>query len=280
VVNLNAVSETALLTLKARVVEAEKQSPVIHDAKGCEILNKLSSQVSAEIESRVLNRKLPSTLTSYLALRARKYDSYTKTFIKENPIGLVVSLGCGFDTRYWRVSNKPWNYIEIDLPEVIKAKKEVLGDNNVEYEMIGCSVLDMDWIEQIASKQKEKVLFLAEGLFMYLPEKDVVRLFKRLAGTFSKSQIVFEIVAKKYTTGFWKKIVESKMKRNSGTEAGASYNYGLKDARDIESYAENIKVMEEWSYFEDPDIKPGFQRLFKHLKTFSRTQWTIKARIG
>jgi O-methyltransferase involved in polyketide biosynthesis len=32
--NLNAVSETALLTLKARVIEAEKQSPVIHDAKG------------------------------------------------------------------------------------------------------------------------------------------------------------------------------------------------------------------------------------------------------
>lgn len=279
-VNLNAVSETALLALKARVIEAEKQSPVIHDAKGREMLNKISSQVSTETQRRVLNRKLPSTLTSYLALRARKYDSYTKTFIKKNPKGLVVNLGCGFDTRYWRVSKKLWNYIEIDLPEVIEAKKEVLGDNKVEYEMIGCSVLDMDWIEQIASKQKERVLFLAEGLFMYLPEKDVVRLFKRLAKTFSKSQIVFEIVAKKYTKGFGKKIVESKMKRNSGTEAGASFNFGIKDAKDIESYARNIEVMEEWSYFEEPDIRPRFQRLFRHFKSFSRTLWTISARIG
>ena len=83
-----------------------------------------------------------------------------------------------------------------------------------------------------------------------------------------------------YTKGFWKKIVESKMKRNSGTEAGASFNFGINDAKDIESYARNIKVMEEWSYFEDPDIRPRFQRLFRHFKSFSRTQWTIRARIG
>ena len=66
--NLNAVSETALLTLKARVLEVEKQSPVIHDAKGREILDKISSHVSTETQRRALNRKLPSTLTSYLAL--------------------------------------------------------------------------------------------------------------------------------------------------------------------------------------------------------------------
>ena len=46
--NLNAVSETALLTLKARVIEAEKQSPIIHDAKGREILDKISSHISTE----------------------------------------------------------------------------------------------------------------------------------------------------------------------------------------------------------------------------------------
>ena len=82
--NLNAVSETALLTLKARVIEAEKQSPIIHDAKGREILDKISSHISTETRRRVLNRKQPSPLTSYLALRTRKYDSYTKSFIKKN----------------------------------------------------------------------------------------------------------------------------------------------------------------------------------------------------
>ena len=187
--NLSAVSETALLTLKARVLETEKKSPIIHDEKGREILNKIETLASADISKRVLDRKLASTLTDYLVLRARKYDSFTKSFLKENPDGLVVSLGCGFDTRYWRIDSKSWNYIEIDLPEVIE------------------------------------------------------------------------------------------MKRNSGSEAGASFNSGIKDAKEIENYANNLKVLEEWSYFEDPDIRPRFQRVFRHFKSMSRTQWTIRASI-
>jgi len=83
--NLNAVSETALLTLKARVIEAEKQSPVIHDAKGREILDKISSHVSTETQRRVLNRKLPSTLTSYLALRARNIKVMEEWSYFEDP---------------------------------------------------------------------------------------------------------------------------------------------------------------------------------------------------
>jgi len=277
-VNLNAVSETALLTLKARVLEAEKPSPLIHDPMGREILDRISTQVSAGTLERVLNKKLPSTLTGYLALRARKYDFYTKTFLEEYPDGTVANLGCGFDTRYWRIRDKPWNYVEIDLPEVIQAKREILG-NSAEYEMIGSSVADREWIDSISAKQKKRVLFLAEGLLMYLQEHDAIQLFRRLAVTFSESQIVFEIIRKKYTEGFRKKMVEFRINRASGTLAGESYNFGLKQAKEIESYSDSIRVLDEWSYFEDPDIKPGFLRILRHFKAFSRTQWTIRAAI-
>ncbi|HDS07601.1 MAG TPA: class I SAM-dependent methyltransferase, partial [Bacteroides sp.] len=213
---LNAVSETALITLKARVIEAEKPAPLLHDPMGREIMDKLSSLVSTGTQKRVLEKKLKSSLISYLALRARKYDDYTRTFLKENPGGWVVSLGSGFDTRYWRISEKPWKYIEIDLPEVIVVKRKVLG-TDPEYEMIGCSVLDDDWIEQVSGRQKQNVLFLAEGLLMYLREADAIGLIKKLAGTFSASQLVFEIIHRKYTKGFRKKLVESKIKGASGT---------------------------------------------------------------
>lgn len=97
---LSAVSETALITLKSHVVEAEGKNPVIEDAMAIECFNRLQSLLPADTRERVLNRKLPSTLTRHIALRARKYDSYVRNFIEENPNGLVVSLGCGFDTRY------------------------------------------------------------------------------------------------------------------------------------------------------------------------------------
>jgi len=275
---LSAVSETALITLKAHVVESEKEKPVIDDAVALECFNRLQSLMPLEIRDRVLNRELPSSLTRHIALRARKYDSYTRRFLNEYADGLVVSLGCGFDTRYWRISKEPWKYIEIDLPDVIEAKKMVL-DGIVTYTMIGCSVLQEDWIKRILSIQKEHVLFLAEGLFMYLPKDGVMSLFRRLAKSFVKSEIVFEVVNEKYTKGLWKKIVASKMS-TLGTQAGSSYDFGVRDAKDIEAYGGNIKVVEEWSYFEDDDIRPSALRLFRNVKPFSRTQWTIRATIG
>jgi methyltransferase (TIGR00027 family) len=274
---LTAVSETALLTLKSRVIESEKKSPLLEDPKGKEILDKIQKSLPEETKQRVLDRKYSPALTSYIALRARKFDACAREFLEERK-GLVVSLGCGFDTRFWRISRSDLNYVEVDLPEVIDLKKELVGADPG-YPMIGCSVLDFRWITEIAALQKNNVLFLSEGLFMYLPEADIVALFKKLASTFHHSQLVFEAVHRKYTGGFRKKMVEQKMKRNSGTTAGSSFTYGIRKAEDIEDYADNIQVLEEWSHFEDPDIKPRFMQVLKHFKAFTRTQWTVRADI-
>jgi methyltransferase (TIGR00027 family) len=276
---LSDVSETALITLRTRVIESKNEKAVMHDEIGVELLDRISSLLPTETRKRIIVRKLSSALTRHIALRARKYDSYARRFIEENPDGLVINLGCGFDTRYWRVSEKPWKYVEIDLPEVIEAKKKVLGAL-ANYPLIGCSILDESWILEIKSRQKEDLLFLAEGLFMYLPQKKVEDIFKNLSESFSKSSIIFEVVNAKYTRGIWKKMVASKMKRSLGTEAGSSYEFGVNKARDVESYGNGIKVVEEWSYFEDKDIKPKFLNLFRNIKFLSRTQWTIKVTIG
>lgn len=275
---LSAVSETALITLRSHVIESEKPRPVIEDEVAVICLNRLQSLLPDDVRDRILNRKLPVTLTGHIALRARKYDSYCRKFLEKHPEGLVVSLGCGFDTRYWRVFKEPWKYIELDLPEVIEAKKKIL-DDIVTYRMIGCSVLQEDWIKTILSLQKEQVLFIAEGLFMYLPKDDVISLFQRLAQSFTKSEIMFEVVNEKYTKGLWKKIVASKI-GTLGTQAGSSYDFGVRDASDIEAYGDNIKIVEEWSYFEDEDVTPGILHLFRNVKLFSRSQWTIRTTIG
>jgi methyltransferase (TIGR00027 family) len=273
---LSDVSETALITLRCRVIEAERKNPIIEDHVGRECLTRIKPLLSPEVQNRIMNRKLSTALTRHIALRSRKYDAYARAFIKEHPDGMVISLGCGFDTRYWRVSEKPWNYIEIDLPEVTTIKKKILNDM-IDYKMIGSSVLEETWIAQIASIQKKHLLFLAEGLFMYLPKSEVTKIFKRLSETFSSSQIVFEIVNERMTKGIWKKIVETKLKKRMGSTAGTSYTCGIKKATDIEAYGKNIKVAEEWSYFQDKDIQPRILRLFRHSKFLSKTQWTIKA---
>ena len=276
---LNDVSETAIITLRSRAIESLKPNPVIRDKVSVECLEQMTLMLPLEVRKRLLDRNLPSTLTRHIALRARKYDLYAKDFIERFPDGLVVSLGCGFDTRYWRVSDSTWNYAEVDLPPVIEVKKEIL-QTRIKYLTIGCSVLEEKWMAEILSLQNKNVLFLAEGLLMYLPQKQVENLFKRLTESFSNSFIVFETVTKKYTTGIWKKMVESKMRRSLGTEAGSSYQFGVNDAKEVEAFSQDIRLIEEWSYFEDQDIVPKFLWHFRNLKFLTRTQWTIKAAIG
>ena len=265
--------------MKGRVVEARKPDPIITDPVGCECLEKIKPLLPAELYARVLDREMPSTLARYLTLRAMKYDIYAKNFLQESPNGLVVSLGCGFDTRYWRVSKEPWKYVEVDLPQLIELKKEILGDI-VTYPMIGCSVLEDMWIEEVLSMQRENVMFLAEGLFMYLPEEGVRHLFCVLSQSFSKSYIAFDVVNERYTRGLRKKIVEYKMKRYLGVDAGTSFQFGVHDAKDMESFGENIKVVEQWSYLQEKEVLPGFLWHLRNLKILSRGQYSIRAKIG
>jgi len=274
--NLSIVSETALFTLRSRIIESRKANPVITDPVGMELLERIENQAHEGSVKSALQRKLPVSLTNPLAIRARKYDSFAKEFIKSHPEGLIVNLGAGFDTRYWRLNNEGIKYFEVDLPEVIEAKKALIGDL-IKYKMLSVSVLEEDWIKHISSLQTSNILFMAEGLFMYLPEKEVIRTFTRMSETFSNSKIIFETVNKKYTRGFWKKMVEQKMKKRMGSTAGSSYNYGVKNAKEIESYHQDIKVTEEWSYFDDEDIRPSFLKLFRNIRFMSRTQWTIIA---
>lgn len=277
-ISLITISETAIITLKARSLEDRILQSGTHGITDQSLLNGLTRRLPADTTERILNSKLPAALTRYIALRARKYDEVAKQFLKDEPNGLVVSLGCGFDTRYWRVSRQPWRYVEVDLPEIVFIKRQVLGDQ-IDYPIIASSVSETSWIKAVSRIQTEKVLFIAEGLLMYLPQDAVKTLFKRLTQTFSNASFVFEVVNKRYTQGFWKTIAARKMKRRLHSDAGTAYQFGISKADEIETYGEGIKVVEEWSYFEEREIKPKFLTCLRHLKFLSRTQWTIKAAI-
>lgn len=255
IMKLTDVSKTAIVTLRSHVLESQKNRPIINDPMAKYCLDKLVLLAMEDEKALLFNRELSLSLTNHIAIRARKYDSITNDFISKNPSSTVVNLGCGFDTRYWRIDNKKCEYIELDLPELIELKKDILKDH-LNYELIGCSVLDTSWIDRVTSKGNRNFLLIAEGLFMYLPKVDVIKLFKTISERFYHSQIVLEVVTEKYTRGIWKKIAIMKVKKELGFDAGSAYNSGVKNAFELESYGNGIKVIDEWSYVEDHDIRP------------------------
>ncbi len=203
--NLSQVSRTAILTLIARVVASEKESSGFADPMAVLSLERLISVASADEQRWILSRKrFYGGISAHDALagarRAKAFDEAATQFIAANPHSTVVNLACGFDTRFWRIAHKDCRYIELDLPEVVALKKEILKDQ-LSYELIGCSVLDASWMDQVSANGNDRFLLLAEGLLMFLPKPDVKQLFELLAQRFVRSQFVFDVVPQKYLQG-------------------------------------------------------------------------------
>jgi O-methyltransferase involved in polyketide biosynthesis len=275
---IGTVSETALLTLRSRAIESGRLEPLLVDPVGQECFAALLETVPEDLQERIMKRKLSPLLTMHLALRARKYDQLCREFLEADPAGLIVSLGSGFDTRFWRLGVEEDRYVELDLPEVVRLKREVLGQR-MSYRSLEGSVLGTDWIETVKALQSGHILFLAEGLFMYFEPDQAIGTLQHMADAFHESALVIEVVHEKYTRGMYKRMVERKMRKRAGTEAGESFRFGIRKAGDLESFHPGFRIRGAWSFFDEPDIRPSFLRIFRHWRTVALSQYTVIADI-
>ena len=209
--DLSQVSRTAILLLICRAIEAEKHKSEFNDPMAVLCLERLMSIASEEEKRWIIKRKrfyegIQARDAKAGVRRVKAFDNATNRFIADNPKCTVINLACGFDTRFWRIENEKCKYIEIDLPGVIKLKKEILKDH-LGYEVIGGSVLDTSWIDKVTIKGNTGFLLLAEGLFPWIPQQDATRLFKEIGERFYRSQFVLDMVPEKYTKGIWKKLI-------------------------------------------------------------------------
>ena len=169
------------------------------------------------------------------------FDNITDLFISTHPECTVVNLACGFDTRFWRIANENCRYVELDLPEVIKIKREILNEHLI-YDLIACSILDSSWLDQVTVNGYSNFLLLAEGLFYYLPKQDVTRILKVIAQRFTHSQLVLDMASEKYSKRIWKSLIQLES-RVWGIDV--SFVSGIKHPREIKSYADGFKVIND-----------------------------------
>jgi O-methyltransferase involved in polyketide biosynthesis len=242
--NLSEVSRTAILALLCRVVESEKKNPVFNDPMAILCLERLMSISSEEEKNRIMKwKKMYAGINAHdaraRALTARSFDNIASHFISNNPGCTVINLACGFDTRFWRIENEKCKYVELDLPEMIDLKKEMLNDH-LDYELIGCSVLDPSWIDKVTSNGNSNFLLLAEALFYYLPKQDVTSILQVIAQRFNRSQLVMDMAPEKYTKGLWKRIIQIESRV---WDIDVSFVSGINNPHDIESYGNGFKVI-------------------------------------
>ncbi len=98
---------------------------------------------------------------------------------------------------------------------MIEFKKQFYEETD-RYHLIAASVFDYAWMDQVAKIGKHPVLFMAEGVFMYLDGDKVKDLILTLQSRFPGSELVCEVVTALFTRKPWDRMVALKMNQQTG----------------------------------------------------------------
>ena len=195
-------------------------------------------------------------------------------------MGAIVNLGCGLDTRFFRLDDGRLHLTDLDLPDVIALKRQLIVETD-RYRMIASSVLDFSWMDQVV--EEPPTLFLAEGLFMYLPLEDVKALVLALQARFPGCKLVCELVCEVFNSGWlhgWRgKLIKRKLQSNMSMGAGAMFQSGIADSDSMEQWRSGIRFMDDWSFVDADEPKLGTLRLMRHWALFRKLQWVVHYRL-
>ncbi len=236
--NLSDVSKTAIITMTCRSTQSKNPKSDFNDPMSVQSLSKLTDLASESEKKTILKinkmyGKYSRKEAKSLVMRVSSIDRIVNDYISKNQECTVINIACGFDTRYWRLDRRDCTYIELDLPEVIDQKKELLGEQ-IDYRMISSNVLDFTWIDEVTKDGNSNFILVMEGLLMYFEEKDVKKLLAEISRRFTNSQLVTDALDKKLTEGLYKKIGDWSSKLLLGIELG--WKFGFEKAEDIETY--------------------------------------------
>ena len=278
---ISNVSATAFITLFARALESQSTQPILDDPGAVRLAEALRPMLAAsdrELCRKLADNDLPPLLIATMALRGRRMDRYARDF-RARRGGSIVNLGCGLDTRFQRIDDGRVVVVDLDLPPMIELKRTLL-DEGPRYHFVASSVLDHAWMDALPALAPPPYLFIAEGLFMYLPAADVRDLVVTLRRRFPGSELVCEVFNNFWLRPRMKPIVDRKLQRQFAFGGDNTFQSGLDDSDGMEAWDSGIRLLDEWSYFDDGERKLGALNLMRHVKFLRKTQWTVHYRLG
>jgi len=282
VTELEAVSETLFLPLYALALESRAARPILIDREAVQITEELNRTFATS--DRRLHRKLargrfPRTAVTTVALRIRHFDQVVTTFLEREPEGIIVSLGCGLSNRRSRVDNGTMRWVGLDLPAVIQLRQRYFEDTE-RFRSIAKSVLEFDWMDRLPDEPGEHFLFVAEGLFPYLPEDGLRDLVTELHRRFPGAELVAEFASRKVARLMSGRLGRGKLRRRFGLSDDVWFHSGLTDPREPETWAEGIKLLDEWCYFDESEPRIDWMRPFTRLEVVGRPLFVARYRLG
>jgi O-methyltransferase involved in polyketide biosynthesis len=235
-IRLTKEKETYLSTLYGKALDATVEQPILGD--------RLAADAVARIDFDFKELKLPNGGEITLPMRARHFDQWTRAFLAANPESIVLHLGCGLDTRVYRVDPGPLvRWYDVDMPDVIALRKQLYPQRDG-YHQISSSVIDLAWLDTVPGDTP--VFVVAEGLVMYLHEKDGTVLFRRITKQFPGGQIAFD--------GYSGAMVRLVSRLAAVRGAKVELFWGVDDPHDLEQQVPGLRLAECVEFLTMPEL--------------------------
>lgn len=160
------VSDTALMVAACRALESEAPDGFVRDP--------FAARLAGERGFAIL-RSLPGAgiMQFGVGVRSRFIDQLLLEALAENPVAAVLSLGCGLDTRPWRLDLPPdLLWIEADFAAMLDYKDERMHGETprCRRRRVAADLTDAAQRRAIyAAAGMQPALMITEGLLMYLP---------------------------------------------------------------------------------------------------------------
>ncbi|MGH9743476.1 MAG: class I SAM-dependent methyltransferase [Candidatus Acidiferrum sp.] len=187
------VSDTARWVAVYRARETERPDAHFRDPFARRLAGERGEQIA---QSMPLGRSNDWSMITRTCLG----DDFINEQVRQG-IDMVINLAAGLDARPYRMQLPPsLKWIEIDLPEILAYKEEILRDDKpiCSLERIRLDLSDAaarrDLFEELG-RRATKTLVISEGLLIYLTPDDVAGLAKDLAAPLSFQSWILDIAS-------------------------------------------------------------------------------------
>ena len=218
---LNGAAETMLQSFYARAMYSKNPKHRFKDAKAEEIVAKLDYDFSKAGKDQ--------TMSGGVIARTAVLDELVSDFIQKNPDCTVVNIACGLDTRFYRMDNGRITWYNLDLPETIQVRDSVYREKG-RVSTIGCSCFDPAWPKQVT--KRGKMLFIIEGLTMYLTKEQVAQMLAIIRDNFDNAYVIMECLCPKFVN---KEKVEKSIQ-----STGAAFTWGANSFEELGDVAKGF----------------------------------------
>lgn len=237
-ITLTEEKETLLITLYGKASESHLPDSLLKDRFAAEAVSKIDYDFS--------RLKLDRDLMIGVAMRAHILDGWTRDFLERHPNATVLHLGCGLDSRVFRIDPGPGiRWFDLDYPEVIDLRRRLYPQRE-NYTLIGSSVTDTAWLELIPKDRP--AMIVAEGLLPYLVLEEVHKLLQRLTTHLPSGELAFD--------GYNSLGLRFLRNLPSVRATGAKLHWPLDDLRELEQQVPRLALLNEFLAYDPEGYDP------------------------